>query len=429
MKFKVMGVLIVIFFLSGCGNATIANESESYINREDIMTIWAWDENFNIQAANMAIEKYQQTHEDARIEVVSMSQEEAVARLKSAIVSGADNLLPDIVLVEDYRIQHFLKSYEEEFADLSEIVHDDDFASYKMGINQINGKIYGVPFDSGVVGLFYRVDYIEAAGYREEDMENLTWEEYIAIGKAVKRATGKDMLALNPSDLPIIRMMLQSAGKWYCDKNGEVYIANNQALEGAIGVYMDIVEAEIARPISDWSQFIGTFQSGQVASVVSGAWISSTILENEEQSGLWRVTRLPAMTDQTGSQNASSVGGSGWYVMENSRHKAQAKQFLKETFVLDKDLINQLVEAINLVSTLRSAEDSENYQKGVDFYGGQRIFSDFIEWTYEIPTVNYGADTYGIEGYVAEAIQAILAGGDIKETLREYQKLYLQDAN
>ncbi len=429
MKYKVMGILIAVLFLSGCGTAAAVNENEVPVNKEETMTIWAWDENFNIPAANMAIERYRQTHEDARIEVVSMSQEEAVARLKSAIVSGADNLLPDIVLIEDYRIQHFLKNYEEEFADLSEIVHQDDFASYKMGVNQINGKIYGVPFDSGVVGLFYRLDYIEAAGYREEDMENLTWEEYIAIGKAVKEATGKDMLALNPSDLPIIRMMLQSAGKWYCDKNGEVFIADNQALEEAIGVYRDIVNAEIARPISDWSQFIGTFQSGEVASVVSGAWISSTILETEEQNGLWRVTRLPSMTRQAGAGNASSVGGSGWYIMKNSRHKAEAKRFLKETFASDKDLINQLVEAINLVSTLRSAEDSENYQKGVDFYGQQKIFSDFIQWTYEIPAVNYGADTYGMEGYVAEAIQAILAGGNIQDTLMEYQKLYQQDVN
>lgn len=432
MNGKHKGRLIAIFtvlmlLLNGCGSQ-VPSQEEDYESAADVMIVWAWDENFNILAANMAIEKYREAHENVRIEVISMSQEETVARLNSAIVSGADNLLPDIVLIEDYRIQHFLKNYEKEFADLS-YLRAEDFASYKMGVNQIDGKIYGVPFDSGVVGLFYRLDYIEKAGYREADMKNLTWEEYIEIGKAVKQATGKEMLTLDPSDLPLIRMMLQSAGEWYCDDSGAVHIEGNQALEDAIEIYLAIVEAQIARPISDWSQFIQAFQTGEVASVVSGSWISSTILETEEQNGLWRVVRLPRMENNANAINASSVGGSGWYVMKNSKHRKEAERFLQETFASDEELINDLVAEINLVSTLKSAEESENYQKGVAFYGGQTVFSEFIEWTYEIPAVNYGTDTYGIEGYVAEAIQKILTGADIADTLAEYQKFYVQDMN
>ena len=53
-------------------------------------------------------------------------------------------------------------------------------------------------------------------------MQDITWEKYIEIGKAVKEKTGKAMLTMDPSDLNQIRVMMQSAGAWYVDKDGKV---------------------------------------------------------------------------------------------------------------------------------------------------------------------------------------------------------------
>ena len=66
-------------------------------------------------------------------------------------------------------------------------------------------------------------------------MENLTWDKYIEIGKAVKEKTGKAMLTLDPSDLGQIRMMMQSAGAWYVKEDGKtVNIADNAVLKEAV---------------------------------------------------------------------------------------------------------------------------------------------------------------------------------------------------
>ena len=61
------------------------------------------------------------------------------------------------------------------------------------------------------------------------------------------------------------------------------------------------------------------------------------------------------------------------------------------------------------------------FAKGVEFYGGQEIFKDFAEWTNEVPTVNYGENTYEIEDMMTEALQAILGGADVQQTLDQYQ--------
>lgn len=250
---------IMMFSLAACGtgnggaetteNAGVGDTGAS--KDPDTITVWAWDEAFNIPAANAAAEIYKKENSDVTVNVVTMAQDDIVAKLNTALSSGTYDGLPDVVLIEDYRIQGYLTAYPDEFADLSSVVSADDFAPYKTGVNQIDGKIYGVPFDSGVAALFYRKDIIEQAGYKEADMQDLTWEKYIEIGKAVKEKCGVDWLTLDPSDLGQLRMMMQSAGSWYTDAEGKVNIKDNEALASAIGVYKNLMDAGFVKQTSD----------------------------------------------------------------------------------------------------------------------------------------------------------------------------------
>lgn len=423
MKFKRIAAMVLAgmmtLSLAACGSS---GDGEKAKKKDDNkLTIWAWDESFNIKAANEAKDIYAKENPDAEVEVVTMAQDDIVAKLNTSLSSGSYDGLPDIVLIEDYRIQGYLTAYQDEFADLSDIASADDFASYKTGVNQVDGKMYGIPFDSGVAAVFYRTDLIEQAGYTSEDMQNLTWDKYIEIGKAVKEKTGKHMLTLDPSDLGQIRMMLQSAGAWYTDEEGKVNIKDNEALKQAFSTYQKIVDSGISKQVSDWDQFVGAFNNGDVASVPTGCWISPSILKAEDQSGKWAVAAFPKMAENADSVNASSIGGAGWYVLKNVGHEELAKDFLSKTFASNAELMNQLAVDINLVSTLKAAESAENYTKGIEYYGGQEVFADFAEWQNAVPTVNYGQDTYAIEDMMTEALQQILSGTDMDKVLSDYQ--------
>jgi len=423
MKFKRIAAMalagMMTLSLAACGSS---GDGEKAKKKDDNkLTIWAWDESFNIKAANEAKDIYAKENPDAEVEVVTMAQDDIVAKLNTSLSSGSYDGLPDIVLIEDYRIQGYLTAYQDEFADLSDIASADDFASYKTGVNQVDGKMYGIPFDSGVAAVFYRTDLIEQAGYTSEDMQNLTWDKYIEIGKAVKEKTGKHMLTLDPSDLGQIRMMLQSAGAWYTDEEGKVNIKDNKALKQAFSTYQKIVDSGISKQVSDWDQFVGAFNNGDVASVPIGCWISPSILKAEDQSGKWAVAAFPKMAENADSVNASSIGGAGWYVLKNVGHEELAKDFLSKTFASNAELMNQLAVDINLVSTLKAAESAENYTKGIEYYGGQEVFADFAEWQNAVPTVNYGQDTYAIEDMMTEALQQILSGTDMDKVLSDYQ--------
>ena len=382
------------------------------------ITIWAWDETFNIKAAEVAKEMYQKDNPGAEIEIVTMAQDDIVQKLHTSLSSGQTSGLPSIVLIEDYKAQNFLSAYPDAFEDLTDIVDESAFMDYKFAVNKIDDKIYGVPFDSGVAGLFYRTDYVEQAGYKQEDMQDLTWEKYIEIGKAVKEKTGHAMLTLDPSDIGQIRIMMQSAGSWYVKEDGQtVDIKDNQALKDGITVYKAMLDAGIVEQVSDWDSFVSAFQSGKVASVPTGCWIGSSVIKAEDQSGKWAIAPIPRLGENKDSVNYPSIGGSGWYVIKGVGDASANKDFLSKTFATSKELANQLAKDINLVSTLKAAKDTENYEAKNDFFGGQQIFKNFSEWSEKVPAVNYGLHTYAVEDIMTEAVQSIVGGADMQETL------------
>ncbi len=408
-------ILVLCICCVGCKKNNIQNDTNT-------ITIWAWDDQFNVKAAKLAKTYYEKLHPEVTVNVVSMAQSDIVQSLNTALSSGVYNGLPDIVLIEDYRVQYYLQSYPGELRDLSGVIDANNFADYKTKVMSVDGKLYGVPFDSGVAALFYRTDYLKQAGFNTEDMQNLTWDKYIEIGKQVKQKTGKNMLTLDPSDLGLLRTMLQSCGRWYVGPDGKtVDIADNEALQQAVSIYKKMINAQIVTSVSGWDSFVGAFQKGDVATVPTGCWITSSITTAQDQSGKWAIAPLPRLDGIDGAANASNIGGSGWYVLQNAQNPQIAEDFLAATFAGNTELLNELVQEIGLVSTLKSAANAPNYKNSHIFFGGQRIFEDFAKWTDNIPSVQYGLYTYNIEDILTESVQAILRGADIETTLDNAQ--------
>lgn len=75
--------------------------------------------------------------------------------------SGSTQGLPNIVLIEDFRARNFLEVFPEYFVPLTEYINVDDFMDYKIEVSSIDGQQYGMPFDSGVAGVYLRKSIIE----------------------------------------------------------------------------------------------------------------------------------------------------------------------------------------------------------------------------------------------------------------------------
>ena len=166
-------VLVGLLCVSILGTVGIAAEKKGKL------TIWAWDPNFNIPVMAEAKARYQKLNPKVEIEIVEMAKADVEQRLNTVLASGAREGLPDIVLIEDYNAQKYLQAYPGAFVDLTKAINFKEFAAYKTELMTLNRKIYGVPFDSGVSALFYRRDILAEAGYKPEDLYNITWDQLI----------------------------------------------------------------------------------------------------------------------------------------------------------------------------------------------------------------------------------------------------------
>jgi len=410
---KILVVLILVVLLLGLVEIASAAELSGKI------TIWCWDPNFNVAIMEEAAARYNKINPNVKIEIVSMAKADVEQKLNTILASGVKKDLPEIVLIEDYNAKKYLESYPGAFADLTDHFNYSEFAPYKLEFMILNDRVYGVPFDSGVAGWFYRRDYFEGAGIDTSKLSSITMDEYIELGKVLKEKTGKYMQAGDPYDGGLMRILLQSAGTWYFDEKGEPNIANSPALKEAVRIYKELNDSGISKEVSGWNEWVAAFNEGDVASVITGVWIVGSIKAEKTQSGKWGVLPIPRPNIPE-SLNASNLGGSSWYVLENSENKDLAINFMNQIYAKDVDFYQKILIDRGAVGTWLPAQKGEAYSAGDPFFADQIIYVDFAKWIEMIPSVDYGLYTYEADAAIMGVMPDVYSGKlSIEEALKQ----------
>jgi len=425
-------VLALVFSLAACG-APEASEEKPAAKEEkkeeattveadagdadSTVTIWAWDPNFNIAIMETASEIYGVDHENVTIEIVDYAKGDLEQKLHTMLASGTTDGLPDIVLIEDYNSQKYIQSYPGSFADLTGTMDHSNFAAYKVGLMTFEEKVYGVPFDSGVSGFYYRTDYLEQAGFSAADLDNITWDRFIEIGETVFEKTGKQMMATDPNDGGLMRIMLNGAGSWYFDGQGNPTITNNAAFAEAVRIYAAIVNSPMTKITSGWGEWVGAINSGDVASITTGVWITGSVKAEASQAGSWAVAPTPRL-NVSGAVNASNLGGSSWYVLESSDSKDAAVDFLKTMYAGDVDFYQSILMDRGAVGSYLPSATGDAYSQEDEFFGGQAVYVDFAQWMDEIPALNYGLYTYEADAALMAQMPSVYDGGSVEDALK-----------
>ena len=262
----------------GVAVAGLAMMTASAALAASTVNVWCWDTNFNCAAMREAAARYNKDHPDVTINIdVSMTQDDIRAKLQTQLLANNTQGLPDIVLIQDDVAQKYLQSFPGAFVPVGDSVDMSAFAPYKVAAASYDGKAYYLPFDSGVTGLFYRTDYFEQAGYKAADLQDITWDQFIDMGKAVKAKTGHNLIALDLNGDGLIRIMMQSAGKWYFNQDGSLNVLDNAPLKAALETYAKIWQADIVKPVSGWTDFTGAFTSGDTAVALDGVWMTGPV--------------------------------------------------------------------------------------------------------------------------------------------------------
>ncbi len=383
------------------------------------LTVWSWDKNFN----GAAFEEADKLDDNVTINFVEMAKADCLQKIQTVLASGSTEGLPDIVTISDLNAQGYLMSYPGAFLSMDDYINYDDFASYKKGYVTYDGTGYGVPFDTGVAALFYRTDYTEEAGYTDEDMQNLTWDSYAELGKKLKEK-GHYLQTFNPNDVSNMQITLQSCGTWFTDENGKANFVNNDALKESYRLFKEFNESDFVDPVSDWNGFAGAINGGDVACVIRGSWITSTIKGGTDQSGLWKMAPIPKLDGVEGATQRSNQGGSSIYVLANAPHAKEAAEFLAKTFAGSTELYNTLLSTANIMGTYLPASTVEAYDASDDFFSGQQINKTLASWIDEIPEVNPGAYSAEAQSALLSVTPDILNGADLETELQSAEEQF-----
>ena len=381
------------------------------------ITVWCWDPNFNGATMKEAADRYAKLHPDVTVNIVDFAKADLEQKLQAQLASGTTDGLPDIVLIEDYGAQKYLQSFPGAFEPLNGKVDYTAFAPYKVELATVNGQTYSLPFDSGVTGLFYRTDVLGEAGYDAAALQDITWDQLIEIGKAVKEKTGHPLLGVDINDAGVIRIMLQSAGKWYFTPDGEPDIADSPTFRAALETFAKVLRTpEIYKPVAGWNEYTGAFTSGETVAVHTGVWMTATI-KAANMPGQWGVAPIPKLSGVEGATHASNLGGSSWYVLASSAEKDAAVDFLAEIWGKDVDFYQKILVNQGALGSLLAARDGEAYKAADDYFGGQPVWQNFSDWLAAVPSVNYGIFTNEVDAAIVAQLPGLAQGASVDDAI------------
>lgn len=410
-------VAIPLLALTACGSAGAGSSSDD----DQKLTVWAWDPAFNIYAMEEAEKVYQADHPEFELEIIETPWDDLQAKLTTIAQSQQFEQLPDIFLMQNNAFQKNVINYPDLFSDYSG--SEIDFSQFPDGVtaySQIDGDQYGVPFDSGTAINALRTDVLAEAGYTVDDFTGITWDEYLTKAEDVLAKTGKPLLSGVAGSSDILMMILQSAGASLFDADGQPTIAGNDELVDAIEVYTELVESGVLVEVNSWDEYISTFVNGSVAGTINGVWITGSIQTADDQAGKWAITDLPKLDGVPGATNYSANGGSSWAISSTGDAELAA-DFLASTFAGSTDFYDTILPKCGAVANWIPAGDSSVYAQPSEFFGGQPIFQQVVEFGAQVPSNNTGVYYYEGRDAVSAAMTKILAGTGIDEALDEAQ--------
>lgn len=440
MKKKLVGVLLVaamtVTTLAGCGDtqdtssgsdatektdSTIEAVADEEAADDETLTVWCWDPNFNVYAMKQAEAIYQKNHPNFKLNIQEKVYTDIEQSLITAAEAGNYDTLPDIFLMQDYSFHKNVTNYPEIFTDITDSGIDfSQFSAGKLADSTVDGKNYGVPFDNGATIMAIRSDMVENAGLTVEDFKDTTWSEFMELAKKVVDANGVPMLTSSGGSEIVIEI-LQSAGASPM-QDGEVKLVGNEALRAAIEVYKELIEEGIMVDYTDWDQYIASMNDGKAAGVIQGCWIMSSIQAAEDQSGKWAIVNMPALDGISGATNYANCGGASWAVSSNCKNTELAYDFLKTTFGGSVELYDDLLPNAGAIASYLPAAESAVYNQTSEFYGGQAVYKDIVEFAGKVPGIDYGAYYSDIRSALTDAITNVVQNGaDIDEEIQNAQ--------
>lgn len=284
------------------------------------ITVWSWE-----PSMKQVIAGFEKDNPDIHVVWKNTS---GYDKLNNAIQDGYG--IPDVVQLEYYALRQYAVS--------SQLVpitgrtegYVDFYTPGTWASVQLNGRVYGLPMDSGPMAFFYNNSVFEQVGVDASKIR--TWDDYYEAAKKLKKIGV--YITADSGDASFYDTMIWLAG-------GRPFSTSNDGKNVTIRLTEDkgtreftefwqkmIDEGLVATNLTSWSdRWKSAVGQGKVASLFSGAWLPSLLMSDiPGAAGLWRVAQMPT---PDGKATTSENGGSALAVLQRSRKLEASYRFIE----------------------------------------------------------------------------------------------------
>jgi multiple sugar transport system substrate-binding protein len=373
-KLMLTGVTSMALIFAGCASssqpAQTPSEGGSSSAASEPVTIdwWGWAPGYK-----EAAEAFNSSHDNIKLnfEQITSGSQGGYDKMMTAVDAGN---APCLGQVGSETFVNFLAQGKLE--PITQYVKDDvksQFPDAAWKTVSLNNEIYGIPVDSGTMGLFYRADLLKKYNI---DVPT-TWEEFKAAGEKLHKADPKKYLVNLPTDAYNYSGYAWQAGASWFSTEGDTWVVSmaDDANKKVADYWQGLVDAGIASTFPSWDAALNSaWADGTVLTEVGAVWTAG-ILESEakDSSGKWAVAPMPTWE---GSDAVGNVGGSPNAVLKGCKNPEQAVEAAAWLSTNEAGLTPMIKEGA-LYPASTTGQELSIMKEGREFFGGQKIYEVF----------------------------------------------------
>lgn len=351
---------------SGGGGGKPANTAEA--NAPATLTLWSWTPNTQTQ-----VDLFTKAHPKIKVKLVNAGQgTPEYTKLRTALKAGSG--APDVVQVEFQYIPTF--SITKDLVDLNQYGAasvKSMFPEWVWSLVAPDGNaVYGIPWDTGPMGLMYRKDLLAQAKVAVPT----TWDEFRAAAKKYHAANPKSYLVdLAPTQGgQLLALMAQAGSRPFKVTGSTVNIkVNDPNAKKWAALWTQIVRDGSLATDPDFNDaWYKGLSTGRYAGWFSAAW-GPVFLQGTaaNTSGKWAVAELPQW--KAGEHVSANWGGSTLAVTKQSKHPAQGAELAKWLMTNDQSALLFSTKQFLFPSKTDILSNPAYVDQKVAFFGGQQV--------------------------------------------------------
>lgn len=383
--------------LAGCGGGSSASGG---------LTVASWDIASDALRNTIPLFKKKRPGTDVSMQSITIDYQQLVPRLQAG--AGA----PDVFSLAQQDFQNFLTRFPGEFVDVTDRMekYASQFAEAPLSHARKGGKFFGVPWDMGPVGLWYRKDLFEKAGISPEDVA--TYDGFIEAGKELEQRVGggTKMTAFdasgggtNPSHYHIL--LNQQSGSFY-GSGGKIDFTNEKSYV-AMDLLDRFVNEDIAIDTPTYDESARAISNGDTATSMGAAWDVGTIKNagGKGQKEKWDVMPLPAF--MRGGPREATLSGSVLVISSQTQNEDAAWDFIEQALLTKEGQAESWAQG--LFPSWEPYWETDAFNEA-DPYFGFPVAPKFADIARNVPALDYGPHFLDFQKPLMDAYSAILTG-------------------